>query len=44
MAANWETSARNLAYEEVDVINYSDVHPHDPKKIIAFSAAVKACS
>ena len=42
MAANWETSARNLTYEEVDVINYSDVHPHDPKKIIAFSAAAAA--
>lgn len=39
MAANWETSARKLVHEEVDVINYSDVHPHDPKKIIAFSAA-----
>ena len=38
MTIQQETSARKLRYQEPDVINYSDVHPHDPKKIIAFSA------
>lgn len=38
MAMTYETGARKLERPELDVINYSDVHHHDPKKIIAFSA------
>ena len=43
MTMNYETSARKLhctddAVREPDVINYSDVHRHNPKKVIAFTA------
>lgn len=43
MTMNDETSARKLhctddAAREPDVINYSDVHRHNPKKVIAFTA------
>lgn len=38
MAMTYETGARKLERTELDVINYSDVHHHDPKKIIAFSS------
>lgn len=35
-------TARKLAEAELDYINYSDVHPHNPKKIIAFTGAQAA--
>ena len=38
MRISYETTAKKLVREAPDVINYSDVHPHDPKKVIAFSA------
>lgn len=39
MTMSYETSARKLERAEIDVINYSDVHPHNPKKVIAFAPA-----
>ena len=39
MTMSYETSARKLEHNEIDVINYSDVHPHNPKKVIAFAPA-----
>ncbi len=43
MTMHYETSARKLhcadaALQEPDVINYSDVHRHNSRKIIAFTA------
>ncbi len=38
MTMSYETSARSLEQKEIDVINYSDVHRHDPNKIISFTA------
>ena len=37
MTMSYETGAKKLERGEVDLINYSDVHRHDPKKIIAFA-------
>ena len=37
MTISYETGARKLERAEIDVINYSDVHPHDPKKVVAFA-------
>ena len=42
MRISYETAAKKLEYAAPDVINYSDVHPHDPKKVIAFSAPAAA--
>lgn len=39
MTMSYETSARKLERAEIDLINYSDVHPHNPKKVIAFTGA-----
>ena len=37
MTMTYESTARKLERGEVDYFNYSDVHHHDPKKVIAFS-------
>ena len=47
MTMHYETSARKLhcadaALQEPDVINYSDVHRHNSRKIIAFTAPAAA--
>lgn len=42
MTIHYESTAKKLPHEEVDIINYSDVHPHDPRKVIAFTAPAAA--
>ena len=37
-----DNTARKLQEVELDYINYSDVHRHDPKKVIAFTGAPTA--
>lgn len=37
MTMTYESTARKLEAPEIDYFNYSDVHHHDPKKVIAFT-------
>ena len=42
MTMSYETGARKLERPEVDLINYSDVHPHSTKKVIPFTPSAAA--
>ena len=44
MTLSYETGARKLEQNEIDLINYADVHPHDPKKVIALSGAARTAA